>query len=115
VTQYRAGYDFERRVDQHLTADGYFVVQSRGSHGHADLIAIKPGQVLLVQCKGGDKPLSHDEWNSLHALAHRLGALAIIADRPTRGRIRYRSITAPHSARTQRWPSAPFATDEIAP
>jgi len=49
--QYQAGANFERRVKKHLQEQGYCVFRSAGSHSPADLIALKAGEVLLIQCK----------------------------------------------------------------
>lgn len=51
TNHYRSGRDFEHRVRDDLLANGYFVVRAAGSKTKADLIAIKPGQALIVQCK----------------------------------------------------------------
>src|SRR5690606_18497279 len=52
VTRYAGGADFEREVRAALVADGYeLVVRSAGSKTKVDLVAIKAGQVLIVQCK----------------------------------------------------------------
>lgn len=52
MTRYRSGTDFEREVRAVLIRDGYdLVVRSAGSKTKVDLIAIKPGQVLFIQCK----------------------------------------------------------------
>ena len=51
MSRYRAGADFEREVRAHLVRDGYEVIRSAGSKTKVDLLAFKPGQVLIVQCK----------------------------------------------------------------
>ena len=113
MTAYRRGTDREKRTAASLRKDGYFVVESRGSHGCADLVAVKPGQVLMVQVKTGDARLEHWWWNELLAEALRAGALPIVADWPRRGRLRLRQITRPHEARSKFWPCAPFMTDLV--
>lgn len=115
-TAYRRGYDAERRVAAALTAEGYYVLQSRGSHGPADLAAIKAGQILLVQVKGGnaDDAMLGTWVNALYNLAAAAGAVPVIADYPRRGRLRFRRITGTHTERSHTWPLAPFTTDEAA-
>ncbi|MGH9247923.1 MAG: hypothetical protein ACRD0W_00160 [Acidimicrobiales bacterium] len=49
----RAGKRFEWRVRDDLTGNGYKVVVSAGSLTVCDMVAVKPGQVLFVQCKAG--------------------------------------------------------------
>ncbi len=95
MTQYRRGADFERRVAEHLTTDGYLVLRAAGSHGHADLVALKAGQVLLVQCKlGGPGAVPPAEWNGLYMAAMTVGALPLVASRPARGHLAYDLMTA---------------------
>jgi Holliday junction resolvase len=51
VTAYSRGTHGEKKARRQLEEDGYLVVESRGSHGFADLWAAKPGQLLFVQVK----------------------------------------------------------------
>ena len=51
MTNYRRGADFERRVCKYFDKQGYFTIRSAGSHSIIDLVAIKAGEVKLVQCK----------------------------------------------------------------
>jgi Holliday junction resolvase len=51
MNNYRRGADFERRVCKYFEKTGHFVIRSAGSHGIIDLVAIKGGEVSLVQCK----------------------------------------------------------------
>lgn len=81
-SQYALGRSFEYSVRNLLRKHGYFVVRSAQSKGEADLVALASGSVLLVQCKrGGSIPKSEQE--ELFALAQRIGAEAILADRKT--------------------------------
>lgn len=114
TSPYRRGTEREKRTADRLRADGYYVVESRGSHGVADLAAIKPGQVLLIQVKSGDARLEDGWWNDLHRAARSCGALAIVADWPKRGRLRLRRITAPHVPRSPLWACVPFTADQVA-
>lgn len=54
-----------------LRDDGYYVVKSGGSRGPADLVALKPNQTLLIQCKR-DGLISRKEWNELYWLWRQL-------------------------------------------
>ena len=112
MSSYARGTYREKRTAAALRKDGYFVVESRGSHGVADLLAAKPGQVLLVQVKTGQGRLDHAWWNDLLRAARAAGGLAIIADWPRRGQLRLRQITGQHVARSKSWPCQPFITDE---
>jgi Holliday junction resolvase len=108
------GHAFEREVAKRLRGQGWEVVHSGGSLGQSDLVALKPGTVLLIQCKGGAKRMTHDEWNDLYGLAKRLGVVAIVADRPARGVYRYRRIVAEHVALSHAWPWRVFGIDTAA-
>lgn len=110
MSNYSNGAAHERRTKLKLEADGYYVIKSAGSKGAADLVALKPGQILLVQGKlSGHLPPA--EWNDLWELAGRLGALAIVV---IRGQKMFR-ITGPKSGRGERQPWEAFQTDEVGP
>jgi Holliday junction resolvase len=119
MTAYQRGNAFERRIADRLRADGYYVWQTRGSKSPVDILAIKPGQILFVQCKIGVAALSAQRWDELHDLATRAGALPILADRPTLRRYRFRRITGryrphvPGETRGGDWPTAPFPLDAV--
>lgn len=119
MTAYQRGNAFERIIADQLRGDGYSVWQTRGSKSPVDIVAIKTGQTLFVQCKAGVAALTAAAWNQLHDLAAAVGALAIIADRPKRGTYRLRRITGryrPHIAGETRggdWPAEPFNTDVL--
>lgn len=112
VTQYRRGAEFERKVAGLLTDDGYLVVRAAGSHGHADLVALKPGQVVLVQCKTSGA-LPPGEWNPFYEAAERVGAVALLAHRPSPGRVVYWRLTGPKVARKDP-PYEAWTADEVA-
>lgn len=77
-----SGYSDGRRLEyaarDTLEADGYWVIRAPGSKGKADLVAIKPGQILLVQCKKS-KPIGPDERAALRNLAAWLDAVPLEA------------------------------------
>lgn len=81
MTHYARGADFERRTQAHLTGLGYWTARVAGSHGAADLVALRAGEdPLLVQCKTGGwlAPLARHE---LLTLAKRTGAVPVVASR----------------------------------
>jgi Holliday junction resolvase-like predicted endonuclease len=119
VTAYTRGLGYEDRAATALAQDGYVVWQAKGSKGAADLIALKRGQVLLVQVKGCRERITGQGWNELLDLAERVGALALVADWPEwqsyrAGPMRLRRITGRHAPRSPRWLCEPFTTDEVA-
>lgn len=106
-----AGTRFEHQVLKHLRANGYFAMRSPASKSPIDLVAIKPGQVLFVQCKLGGW-LAPDGWNALIGTSESAGALPILATKPGRGRIAYARLTARKTgALGVRQPMVDFAID----
>ena len=75
MTNYRNGRDFEWAVRDALTADGYACIRSAGSKSPADLVCIKPGEILFVQAKRDGK-ISPAERTALLALAAMLPGVA---------------------------------------
>jgi Holliday junction resolvase len=110
----RRGTRYEKRAAAALRKDGYFVMEARASKGLADLLALKIGQVLMVQVKSGDADLADGWFNELFDAATRHGAMAVIADYPRAGKLRLRRIIGPHNYRSPRWPCVPMITDEAA-
>ncbi len=95
---YRNGRAFEYRVMRDLEGLGYWCMRSAGSHGHADVVALRRGRrPMLVQCKGGgvDGPKKR---MALAALADSVEAYPVVADSPKRGMIRYRSVCSENGA-----------------
>jgi hypothetical protein len=121
VTLYEQGGAYEVKTKNALIAEGYSCWLARGSKGFADVLAIKPGQILLVQVKSGaaimpaSGGMGHAEWNGLYELALQLGAVPIScwwrkwARRPAWNR-----LTGLHLYRSQTWPSEQWSPDEVA-
>lgn len=114
MTAYQRGDRREKLVADHLRDNGYQVWQARGSHGAADLIALKRTETLLVQVKSGSKPMSGDEWNRLYTLAVSLSAVPLVADFPRRGTLRFRELTARHIPHSKTWYARDWTPDEAA-
>jgi Holliday junction resolvase len=97
TNHYQRGVTFERQVRQALEADGYECVRSAGSKSKIDLVAIKPGELLFLQCKlNGLCPPA--ERAKLLDLSRSAGALPIVAYKGVEGRlrpVRYRWLTGP--------------------
>ncbi len=109
------GSAFERKVAAQLTEDGYLVIRAAGSHGAADLVAVKPGQVLFVQVKlGGAGACSPAEWNEFFRLASQVQALPILAYRPGRQGVAYWLVTGPKERATRLPPAVAWTPDEVA-
>ena len=110
--QYRSGKRFEDRTGLDLTENGYFTVRAGGSRGVADLVAVKSGQVLLVQCKTDGK-LPPKPWNALYDAAMACGAVPLLAERPKPGKVAYWRLTARKTV-PRVSPRTPFLVDEVA-
>lgn len=109
------GTAFERKVSAGLERDGYLVIRAAGSHGAADLVALKPGQVLFVQVKlGGAGACSPAEWNEFYRLATSVDALPILAYRPGRQGVAYWLVTGSKDRPTRVPPAVAWVTDELA-
>jgi len=81
VTRYASGRRFEWRVKRFLERRGWFVVRSAGSHGIADLVALRRGcPPMLVQCKA-DGRLSPAEREIAGELEHQTGGSFVVAYR----------------------------------
>lgn len=117
-TNQRRGYVAECRARSAFEFCGYVVWKSGGSRSPADLIAAKPGQLVLIQVKGGRKPVTHEGWNDLYRIAAWLGAVPLVADWPTHtgvywGRMRLIRPVAEHQEGRQTWPATGFVLDEV--
>jgi Holliday junction resolvase-like predicted endonuclease len=55
MSNYRRGTRYEKKTRAWLEEQGYWVIEARGSHGAADLIALSDMAVLVVQVKSGRK------------------------------------------------------------
>lgn len=48
---YIRGVALERLIKKELEADGWSCIRASGSHGFADVVAVKNGHVKFIQCK----------------------------------------------------------------
>lgn len=79
---YRLGRAFEYRVRDYFKKLGYFVLRSPQSKGLIDLIAIKRGEILGIQCKRGSYLKTVEEGNILYQFCQSIGARTIVAGMP---------------------------------
>lgn len=75
---YKRGRDFEYRVKAFLEENGYLVWRSPASRSSVDLVAIKKGVILFVQCKRSGY-IRVEERKKLKDLADSVGAIPIYA------------------------------------
>lgn len=78
---------FERQVRTALQLAGWFVIRAAGSHGPADLVALRAQRKpLLVSCKLNGR-LGPAERQELLDAARAAGGRPVLATRPRRGRV----------------------------
>jgi len=94
-TRYQMGRSFEHYVKSKLEDQGWWVTRSAGSKGEADLIAIKPGVVWLIQAKAGKTKISSKEKTALIELAENLCVTAVIAFKDKKGKVCVQPVTIP--------------------
>lgn len=117
MSHYAAGTRFEHKVRDDLAVNGYEVVRAAGSKGgtKADLVAFKPGQLLLVQCKRNGA-LPAQEWDRLVEVAGWVSAAALLAANGPLGRgVTYIRLLGPKRPRLRmdHQPAARFVLDEV--
>ena len=106
-TKYRIGRAFEYKCRDHLKSLGFFVMRSPRSSSPVDLVAIRPGEVLFVQCKRNGV-LGVADWNALIELAESSGATPILAADQPRSTPRYVRMTSRKDGSRRRQPLEPF-------
>lgn len=113
---YGKGTRFEHKTRDDLTANGYDVMRAAGSKGSTkvDLIAVKPGQLLFIQCKAtGTLPPA--EWDRIVEVAAWVGAVPLLAANGPNGRgVLYTRLNGPKRRNCRIQPCEPFLLDELA-
>jgi Holliday junction resolvase len=116
MSSYATGTRFEHKTRDDLQDNGYVVVRAAGSKGgtKADLIAVKPGQLLFVQCKSAGA-LPPDEWDRIVEVAGWVNAVPLLAANGPRGRgVTYTRLLGPKRRGCRTQPCEPFFLDELA-
>ncbi len=81
--RYNAGRAFEYRVRDYFIERGYFVLRSAGSRSPLDLVCLKAGEMIIVQCKR-DGRLGKVEREHLIALGEEFGCQVQLVSREGR-------------------------------
>ncbi len=116
MNHYATGRRFEWAVRDDLFENGFEVIRAAGSKGGSkvDLIALKPGQMLFVQCKATGT-LPPGEWDRLVEVSAWVSAVPILAAKGGRGQgVQYTRLLAPKRRGCRTQPCEPFVLDEIA-
>ena len=80
MTSYEKGRRFEYRVRDFLKNKDYFVLRSPRSKGPVDLVAIRKGEILFIQCKSWGC-IDKEEKEQLISLAKSVGAMPLMVHR----------------------------------
>ena len=114
MNHYRNGRANEYRIRDDLERYSYECVRAAGSKGKADLIAMRPGEVLLVQVKASNPQLSPAERVDLLAMASRSGAAPLVAYKPSRRPVVYRVLLGPGPKEWEPWTPTPTLATSLA-
>jgi Holliday junction resolvase len=87
---YVKGRAFEHYVKRKLEAKEWIVIRSRGSRGVFDLIAVRNGEIMLIQCKWR-KPIKEGEKEDLLVKALKAGGIPVLATH-INGRVKFIDI-----------------------
>ena len=60
MSRYAKGRRIEYEIMYMMQKKGYYVIRSAGSHGMIDVVAIRKGEVRLIQAKTKKSSLSED-------------------------------------------------------
>ena len=83
---YRKGRRLEYEVRDLFASRGWLVVRAAASKP-VDLVCIRQGQVVLVECKYNDRP-SSQELEKLGEVARSTGARVLLALKPKYGKLK---------------------------
>jgi Holliday junction resolvase len=92
VTNYTQGRALEYQVIADLESDGYRCTRAAGSKGAADIVALKPGEVVLVQVKRDNPQIKPRERAALWELAQYVKGVPVVAYKASRQPIIYREL-----------------------
>lgn len=99
------GIYLENAVKAMLEDLNWFVIRSAGSHGVADLVACKRNYGLtpvtwLIQAKVRESLLGSREWSELFLLASAIGAMPVLATRPSPRKTAFYRLLGPRAFRS---------------
>ena len=89
------GIRLEYVVIDRLCELGYTCIRSAGSHGAVDVVAIKPGVVILCQAKIRKESIGSREWQELWVLAEKANAIPLLAYRPSMRKLAFARLLGP--------------------
>lgn len=111
-SMYRLGRSVEYAVRDDFAGRGYYALRSPRSGGPADIIAIKKGLVVFIQCKRS-MDCRVKEWNVIYDLAVSVEGIALIAGRPTGRGLVYWLITGRKDGSRRAQPKENINLDDL--
>ena len=103
MSGYSQGRDVEYAVIDDLKPNGYDTVRAASSKGLADVVAVKPGQILFVNVKRTTPPGPAERADLLRVAGYLPGAgVPLVALGPA-SRLTYRRLTGPGPADWEPW------------
>jgi hypothetical protein len=110
MSGYTEGRQVEYDVIAYLAGNGYDTVRAASSKGLADVVAIKPGQVLLVNCKRTTMPGPAERIDLLRVASCLPGvSVPLVALHPRFEALEFRRLTG---IGPKAW--VPWTADELA-
>jgi Holliday junction resolvase len=111
---YRRGRALEYLVRDWLRGHGFFAMRSPASKTPIDILAVRHGQVVMVQCKRHGA-LGVAEWNEFYQLAKSVGALPVLASMETgRGSMTFYELQGEKDGSKRRQPMRLMEFRELA-
>jgi len=83
LSNYEAGRRLEYRIRNLFQRQGFLVIRAAQSKP-IDLVCIKDGKTVLVECKAGRSYMGRERKEELLALSRQAGALIVLARRKKR-------------------------------
>jgi Holliday junction resolvase len=89
---YRSGRRFEYEVRDYFERRGWLVVRAARSKP-VDLVCIRGGKAVLVECKYGKGRLTRSDRKALERVSKRYGVEVLVAVKKRRGRLELEKIS----------------------
>lgn len=89
--RYNAGRRFEYQVRDFLRSKGWWVLRSAGSKSPCDLVALRSGEMMLIQCKKSGN-LSTVERDQLIELSREHQCLVVLVKRSEKGKLQFEEV-----------------------
>ena len=112
-SMYRLGRHVEYSVRDDFKKHGYFAMRSPASKSPIDILAVKKGSVVFIQCKRS-MAIGVREWNIFYDLAKSVDAVPIVAGRPTGRGLLYCIMTGEKDGSKKSQPKENITIEEIA-